>query len=208
VRSDERSALVYRVLSMPLAHSRAFIYPRLYSLHNMAPGDGEAPEERAEALAAPSPHAGPRVRRPATLPLTAASLQAEGCYLLDNGVELYLWQGREVPGGLSEALWGPGGRMPSAADPRAALPPPTHDFGRRLAAIIRTLRGDAYSSQRLRFVAQGAGDVNEFRFMCHLVEDPQNFQGGTVTYGEYMGVVFKESLMPAMGGAAMGGGAP
>lgn len=206
IRSDERSALVYRVLSMPLAYSRPFIYPRLFSLHNMAPGDAAAPEERAEPLAPPHPCAGPRVKRPATLPLTAASLDPAGCYLLDDGVELYLWVGREAPGALVEALWGPGGRVPAHNDPRAALPPPTNDFAQRVAALIRTLRGDAYSQHRLRFVAQGAQDVNEHRFMCHMVEDPQAFQGGTVSYADYMTLVFKESLMPALGGAAMGGG--
>ncbi len=205
VRSDERSALVYRVLSMPLAHSRPFIYPRLYALHNMAPGEGSEGEAGQEALAPPHPCAGPRVRRPATLPLSAASLDPAGCYLLEDGVELYLWVGREAPGALSEALWGPGGRVPAANDPRAALPPPANDFAARVAALVRTLRGDAYAQHRLRFVAQGAGDINEHRFMSHMVEDPQNFQGGTVSYADYMTLVFKESLMPALGGAAMGG---
>jgi protein transport protein SEC24 len=223
LRSDERAALVYRVLSMPVVHSRVFIYPSLYALHDMAPGVGWEGEPAQEALAPPHPCAGARVRKPATVPLTAASLNPGGCFLLDNGVELYLWVGREAPGALVEALFGAGGRVPAAADPTACLVGGGSgsggggggavaaaggggDFRARVEGIIRTLRGDAYSQQRLRFVAQGSGDVNEHRFMCHLVEDPQNFQGGTVSYADYMTLVFKESLMPALGGAAMGGG--
>lgn len=39
VKSDERSALVYRMLTMPVAASKAFIQPLLLPLHRLEPDD-------------------------------------------------------------------------------------------------------------------------------------------------------------------------
>ncbi len=40
VKSDERSALVYRMLTMPTLGSRAFIYPTLLALHRLSGDEG------------------------------------------------------------------------------------------------------------------------------------------------------------------------
>ena len=42
VKSDERSALVYRTLTMPVASSKYFIQPLLLPLHRLEPEDGRA----------------------------------------------------------------------------------------------------------------------------------------------------------------------
>ena len=211
VKSDERSALVFRLLSQPISHTRVFAYPRLYALHNMPPEAGKEtiPGPLAE-VPPPHPCAGPRVRKPSTVELTSLKLDPSGCYLMDTTVELYLWVGKDAPGALIESLWGPGVRAPPpSSDPTAqSLPELNNEYSARVRNLIRAARADASMQQRLRVVVQGAGDVNEYRFMCHLVEDPQNFQGGTIAYMDYMTLVLKESMMPALGGASMGGGAP
>ncbi len=40
VRSDERSALVYRMLTMPTLGSKSFIYPTLIALHRLSGAEG------------------------------------------------------------------------------------------------------------------------------------------------------------------------
>jgi protein transport protein SEC24 len=197
IRSDERAFLVYRMLSMPIAVSRVYIYPRLFNLHEM-----EAPVGRADPsgeVLPPGPFTGPRVVFPNTVTLSASVLSPGGCYLLDNGVELYLWVGREAPQGLVNALFG----LPSleGQDPSALqLVEQGNDYSARVCAIVRCLRAGAAQAQKVRVVREGAGDVNEARFHWHLVEDRQQFQGGTFTYAEYAAIVFKEAQMAHLGG--------
>jgi len=186
VRSDERASLVYRLLTMPIAQSRKFIYPHLYPLHQLGEGEGFAVPAGAPGggeVEPPHPFAGPLVKLPASVALNMSSLTPEGALLLDNGVELYLWVGRAAPEALVRSLWGEGG-APSGADPRAALPVLDNVFSRRVNEIVRALRADAASAQRLRIVRDGSGDPNEHRFYWHLVEEKTNFNGGHVTYQE------------------------
>lgn len=206
IRSDERSALVFRLLTQPTAQSRHFSYPKLYPLHNLSPGVGKDAIAGVADVPPPHPCAGPRVKRPGSVALTSLSLDPTGCFLLDSTVELFLWVGKDAPKALIESLWGAGATTPPpSSDPNAQhLPDLPNDFSARVRALVRCMRAEAPCQQRLRIVTQGSGDVNEYRFMCHLVEDPQNFQGGTIAYGDYMTLVLKESLMPALGGG-MGG---
>jgi protein transport protein SEC24 len=127
-------------------------------------------------------------------PLSAQVLSPQGCYLLDNGVESYLWVGREAPQGLVGALFG----APSLAGADSAqlvLAERGNDYSARVCAIARTLRADARQEQRVRVVREGAGDTNEARFHWHLVEDRQGFRGGDVTYAEYCQNVWREAQM-------------
>jgi protein transport protein SEC24 len=207
IRSDERSYLAYRMLSMPCIETRPFVYPRLFSLHDMESAAGMPDPEQGD-IAAPNPHAGPRVRLPALASsVSASALSPSGAYLLDSGIEMFLWLGRDVPAGLVNALFGEQG-VPSGqgSDPAAALERPQENlFAKRIAAIVRTLRAAAVSTQRLRVVQEGSNDVNEIRFQWHLVEDRQNYSGGSCTYEEYVAIASKEAQMPTMG-VQMGGG--
>jgi protein transport protein SEC24 len=213
VRSDERAALVYRMLTMPVREARAFIYPRLFSLHDMESEAGR-PEPGAAPFADPvTGELVARVALPPTgargadggfadYPLSAASLTPQGCFLLEDGVELFLWVGREAPAGLVNALFGVGS-LAGLDCAHLQLVDRGNDYSARVCAVVRTLRAGARTAPRLRVVAEGAGDVNEARFHWHLVEDRQAFKGGEQTYAEYSSSVWRESQMS---GAALGGG--
>ena len=209
IRSDERASLVYRILTMPVCASKPFIHPRLYSLHDMGKEAGQ-PDASLPPVAHPHPHAGQRVAMPSpSLPLSAASLNPGGAYLLDAGMELFLWLGRSVPEGLLRALFGPAG-PPAPADAAGcgALPAVEGSaYSARVCALLRTLRSEAPATHRLRIVRDGAGDAAEARFLWHMVEDKQNFSGGTASYVDYVTQAHNDSLMPAMT-AQMGGGGP
>ncbi len=206
MRSDERAALVYGMLTMPTVLSRTYIYPRLHALHDMDDGAGRPPPAGGAGAAEPLPPGEPpAVALPPALNLTAERLSSDGVYLLDSGLELYLWVGRRAPAQLLSALFG----APSldGVDTAAlALAPLANDYSQRVAAIVRTLRAPWYATQKLRVAREGAGDANEARFHWHLVEDKQAFAGGAVTYGEYLPIVARESAMGALGGGGAGAG--
>ena len=64
----------------------------------------------------------------------------------------------------------------------------------------------ARPNEAMAAAREGAGDANEARFHWHLVEDKQNFAGGSITYAEYLPIVARESAMGALGGTGGGGG--
>ncbi|RYG52437.1 hypothetical protein EON67_01230, partial [archaeon] len=196
IRADERSSLVYRMLTMPAVDSNIFVYPRLYSLHDMDASAG-MPEPGAAPLSALATQ--PAVVLPTVVNLTAERLTSDGIFLLDNGVEMYLWIGRACPPAALNALFGisslDGLDLQSLHLPELANP-----FSERVNAIVRALREPHFQAQKLRFVREGAGDVAEMRFHWHMVEDKQAFVGGNLTYAEYLPLVNRDSQMAQMGG--------
>jgi hypothetical protein len=72
-----------------------------------------------------------------------------------------------------------------------------NDYSNRVAAIIRALREDAWSSQPLRIAREGGGDAGEGRFLSLLVEDRAPFAGGQMSYQDYVAAVLRESMGPA-----------
>jgi protein transport protein SEC24 len=180
VSADERSALVYRMLTMPVAASRVFAYPSLYTLHDL--GADQSP--RPGFL-------------PPTVPLSIEQLSVPGAaLLLDDGVELVLWLSRTVSPELLAALLGV--RSLDGVDPAALLPlrHQGNDYSARVLELVALLRASAPQQQRLRIVRQGSGDAGEARFHWHLIHERQSFPGGNVSYGEYLALVARESAGP------------
>merc|ERR1719163_893568 len=69
---------------MPVSHSVAFIYPRLFPLKDLSESVGSLDVDGTPHL----PLAGP---------LAYDKLEQDGVYLLDNAVGLFLWVGRNAP---------------------------------------------------------------------------------------------------------------
>lgn len=68
--------------TMPVQLLLPYIYPTLYSLHNMPAEAGEVGEHG--------------VVLPPRLNLTGEKLEPHGCYLLENSQNIYIWVGRGV----------------------------------------------------------------------------------------------------------------
>lgn len=218
IKSDERSSLVYRMLTMPVSFSKLFIYPRLYGLHDIDDQCGRPDPSPSFPSSLPpgvAPHPSdielqqPPVVIPPALNLTAERLSTEGVYLLDSGADLYLWCGRSAPQQLLMALFG----VPSLDGidiNNLSLQPQGNDYSQRVLAIVNTLRTYSAASvagqqQKLRIVREGSRDINEQRFHWFLVEDKQPFPGGDKSYGEYLPIVARDSHQSAMAGVGMGG---
>ena len=102
VKSDERSALIYRMLTMSVLGSKPFIYPTLLALHRIAGDEGTSqPDAINSNLAGPD-----SIVMPPSLPLTMDSLTSDGVFLLYDGVETFVWLGRAAPPACLEALFG------------------------------------------------------------------------------------------------------
>jgi protein transport protein SEC24 len=205
VHPDERSQAFFNINQMWLSESKAFIYPPLFSLHDMEPNAGYPTEDNADDTPEESCAGRNRVLLPSALPLTIDSLSSDGIYLVDNGIEFFLWVGREANSNLVNSLFG----VPSLENVEPVLSLESGDeFSTQLGNIISALRdddADPFSvSSKITVVKEGDQHM-EARFFWFMVEDRASFQGGTFSYEDFMNFVQNPNAGP---GAPPGPGGP
>jgi protein transport protein SEC24 len=220
VRTDERAFFQALVMNMGIEESKVFIYPRMFSIHDMAIDAGTS----CDNVDDDAPTAGPdRVRLPAILNLSHERLTSEGMFLLENGYDLFLWIGRNVSPAIINTLFGVN-TLEGADLSELSIQSDSSDYSSRLNTIIEALREERTRHLQLHFIREGDGHAEAF-FSRFLVEDRlvysvlsfyllslplialfskliscfrrANFTGGTFSYVEYHGFVSRQvSGMP------------
>lgn len=189
VKSDERSALIYRMLTMPVMGSKPFIYPTLLALHRLGGDEGTSdPTSVNSNLVGPD-----SIILPPSLPLTVDSLVSDGMFLLFDGVETFIWLGRAAPPSFLEAMFGCSS-FEGVDVSRVLLPLLPNPFSERVNAIVNALHSTASYAPRVTVTREGVGAASEVRFHWRLVEDRASFLGG-VAFSEYATMVARESQM-------------
>ncbi|CEP13329.1 hypothetical protein [Parasitella parasitica] len=158
IPTDMRSNAMNMINTMPLQLLIPYLYANLYSLHNMPADAGEFSEQG--------------VIFPPSLNLTAENLEVHGCYLLENGQNIYLWVGRNVVPQLCADLFDvksyeglKGGKitMPTLETP----------LNRKVNTLIGKLRemrrGNYYPT--LYLVKEDGDPYLRLWFLAHLIED-------------------------------------
>lgn len=88
--ADERAALMARLRTAPVDLTRAYSHPRLFDVEALVQ-QREEPLEAGDSL-------------PPTLGVSAEHLRRTGAFLLDDGLALRLWLGRDVSPALADEL--------------------------------------------------------------------------------------------------------
>jgi protein transport protein SEC24 len=146
------------VNTTPLQLLVPFLYPNLYSLHNMPADAGEYTENG--------------VVFPPALNLTSETLEIHGCYLLENGQNIFLFVGRSVVPQLCADLFDvktyeglKGGKV--------TLPVLETPLNRKVNTLIGKLRelrrGNYYPT--LYLVKEDGDPYLRLWFMAHMIED-------------------------------------
>ena len=196
VSLDERVAALQNMLHCSAASVATSALPRMYELHNLAPDTGRpvacVQGETAAVLAAegmarlPGPEE-QKIRLPPLVPLSAQSLRSDGLFLVDAGFQLLLWVGRGLDPRLVQALFG----VPSldgidAGVLRVELQPGDGDVKRRTCNVIDALRLANSAGAFKQLAVFKEGDPLEYKFRFSLVEDRAPFNGGSMSYDEYV----------------------
>ncbi|KAK4521881.1 carbamoyl-phosphate synthase (glutamine-hydrolyzing) cpa2 [Mucor velutinosus] len=158
IPTDMRSNAMNMINTMPLQLLIPYLYANLYSLHNMPADAGEFSENG--------------VVFPPALNLTAENLEVHGCYLLENGQNIYLWVGRNVVPQLCADLFDvrsyeglKGGKI--------TLPTLGTPLNRKVNTLIGKLRemrrGNYYPT--LYLVKEDGDPYLRLWFLAHLIED-------------------------------------
>lgn len=93
VPSDHRASALNYLESTPLPYLLKAIYPTVYSLHDM-PDEAGLPDEDGSIVL------------PDAVNATASVFEKYGLFLIDNGVELFLWMGGDAVPQLVEDVFG------------------------------------------------------------------------------------------------------
>jgi len=180
MRIDERAYYQQLLLNMNVDESKVFVYPRIFSVHDMA-SDAGLPSDNMDDVTAV---AGPlRVRLPGLLNLSCERLDTSGIFLLENGYEMIMWIGRGVNPAIVHTLFGVSS-LEGVNTSTLSIQSENSDFSSRLNAIIVALRQDRSRYLHLHFIREGDGYAEAY-FARFLVEDRANFPGGALSYTEY-----------------------
>ncbi|GMH85989.1 hypothetical protein TL16_g10401 [Triparma laevis f. inornata] len=164
VHPDERASHMALLRTMWVDDSRHFIYPRMFSLHDM---EGTAGTEGGETIDQDKVCGRNNVMLPELVDLTVDNMKSDGIFLLDNSIDMYLWVGNSADATLLSSLFGVS--TLEGVDMATISLAEGSDLSSRVSNIIKGLRELKGSAAKLTIVREGDSHV-ETRFMWHLVE--------------------------------------
>ncbi|CAG7922942.1 unnamed protein product [Penicillium olsonii] len=127
IPTDMRSAALCLLSTLPLPLLIQYIYPRMYSLHDMPDNAGVPDEQTGEIILPPA------------INLSSGRLIPFGLYLIDDGQTQFLWVGRDAVPQLIEDVFG----VPDKSQLRVGkqtLPEVDNEFSQRVRAVIEKSR--------------------------------------------------------------------
>jgi protein transport protein SEC24 len=122
-----RSAALCLLSTLPLPLLIQYIYPRMYSLHDMPDNAGLPDPQTGEIVLPPSVN------------LSSGRLVPYGLYLIDDGQTQFLWVGRDAVPQLIEDVFG----VPDKSQLRVGkqtLPDVENEFNQRVRAVLEKSR--------------------------------------------------------------------
>ncbi|XP_066549901.1 protein transport protein Sec24C isoform X1 [Amia ocellicauda] len=163
---DDRAYVRQLVTSMDVTESHVFFYPQLLPLQKL--------DVESDAL-------------PVAVRDSEERLSKGGVYLLENGLNLFLWVGANVQQEILQNIFG----VPAFGqiDPSMiTLPVLDNPYSRKLRAVIDSFR--AQRSRYMKFVVVKQEDKLELIFKHFLVEDKSN--SGGASYVDFLCHMHKE----------------
>ncbi|RMZ88307.1 hypothetical protein DV736_g4464, partial [Chaetothyriales sp. CBS 134916] len=161
--TDRRVHSARFLRSASVTEASLYLYPRIYSLHNLSPADCFPNTETNQLVLPPS------------LRASFSRVEDGGVYIVDNGQLILLWLHANVSPNLLEDLFGPDIGSLADLDPMLNTLPvlETHlnAQARNLLAYLSTVRGSKAAT--IQLARQGL-DGSEFEYARMLVEDRNN----------------------------------
>ncbi|KAK2612130.1 COPII subunit [Conoideocrella luteorostrata] len=124
IPSDIRSAALCLLSTLPVPLLIRYIYPRMYSLHDMPDNAGTSDQETGQIILPPA------------LNLSSERLVPYGLYLIDDGQTQFLWIGRDAVPQLIADVFGVEDRTQVQVG-KGRIPELDNDFNERLRAVVQ-----------------------------------------------------------------------
>ncbi|KAF2670973.1 hypothetical protein BT63DRAFT_423237 [Microthyrium microscopicum] len=127
IPTDLRSAALCLLSTIPLPLLMQYIYPRVYSLHDMPDSAGVPDPETNEVVLPPAQN------------LSSERIVPFGLYLIDDGQTQFLWLGRDAVPALIADVFGVEDKM-AVNQGKTLMPELDNDFSERVRAVIEKSR--------------------------------------------------------------------
>lgn len=137
IPTDIRSAALCMVSTLPTSLLLRYIYPAFYSLHDM-PDDAGIPEPQTGTIVMPP-----------LLNLSSERIVPYGLYVIDDGINQFIWVGRDAVPALLMDVFGVEDQQ-QIRQGKTTLPLLDNDFSQRIHAVLEKSRDHA---------SKGAGSI-------------------------------------------------
>lgn len=124
IPSDIRSAALCLLSTLPVPLLMRYVYPRMYSLHDMPDNAGTPDEETGHIVLPPA------------INLSSERLVPYGLYLIDDGQTQFIWIGRDAVPQLVADVFGVEDRSQVQVG-KGRIPELDNDFNERVRAVIQ-----------------------------------------------------------------------
>jgi len=165
---DERAYLFSLLNSIPVSLSTPFIYPRLFAIHNIPKECGIVEIDG-------------NVKLPPLVRLSNEALTSDGAYLLENGQQMFLWLGKNLPSTFLLDVFNNPGPVESLNTSELPFWPLENDVSQRIHTIINWIHQHRSSYQEVNILKQH--DASEGSFFLNLVEDKGH---DTMSYVDFL----------------------
>merc|ERR1719276_222710 len=129
-----------------------------------------------------------KILLPQASTLSVERLNSDGIFMLNNGVDTFIWVGRVSDPVTTSALFDMES-LDGIDASRLAMKSSGNDIASRVNTLIYALHEDDFGltspSPRIHIVQEG-NVAMETRFFWNLIEDRAQFNGGTYNYVEFM----------------------
>ena len=159
VTTDDRVFHMFRLLSMDVASSYVYFYPRIIPLLDVED-----------------------VNNLTQIRCSYERLNEENLYLLENGLVMYLWIGSNVPATVLQNLFGTS-QLQQINIEKSQLAEIDTPISQTVRSVIKKVNDERNSMLKLIFVRQK--DTLEQFFRPYLVED-KNLQNGASSYVDFL----------------------
>ncbi|KAJ5078508.1 sec24-related protein [Anaeramoeba ignava] len=156
INLDHKIALMNYILSLPVHLTPLLFYPRLLSLHNLSEQMGKIHQPTQMILT------------PEGLKLSTDSLNSKGLFLLDDGLDIYIWAGIALEDQYLQDVFNIE-QIEQIEPLKASLPLLKTELSQKINQIISQLKSRRVREPSLQIIR--GGDPQEKEFMLHFVED-------------------------------------
>lgn len=160
--TDRRSHDMRLLKSMGPLETSLYLYPRVYSIHNLSDEDG-FPNDKGH------------LRMPAAVRASYSRVEEGGAYIVDCGQIVLLWLHAQVSPNLLEDLFGEGSNDLRALDPSLnAIPVLQTHLNAQVRNILQFMEDNRGSKALTIQLARQGIDGAEYEFARLLFEDRNN----------------------------------
>ncbi|KAG2202742.1 hypothetical protein INT47_004766 [Mucor saturninus] len=161
VPGDLRSQTAILLRTLPTDAWLQLVHPNFYSLHNMPQVSGTT--------------AGGQFMMPPAYNLSSEKLEAHGCYLMENGQDIYIWIGKQAVPQLCKDLLGANSIAEVKSGQVPMLPVTKSAISERVNNIIGHLQTERQVTYypSIYIVKEDGDPMLRSRFLSLLIEDRQ-----------------------------------